>query len=220
MKSNLCGKSDQTGNIDWTELYQSLRPFVKQLGAEECAEDVLQETMFRMVEYARKAERGEVKPIRSLQGLAFTAARNYQYDLWRKKRRIADWTRSKYSSMVNALGGEMLDAMEVAVENVYQEQLFKLLAQDIVRFPPKQKQALLIDLANRMAFGPQLTVLQKAFLEEGVDLQQYQQTLPEDPVEYGKHAASLNWAYRRIKNLPSIQKYVKSVLRDDDDVPV
>lgn len=214
MKNNLCG------NIDWPELYQSLRPFVKRLRAEECAEDVLQETMYRMVEYVCKVERGEVKPIRSLQGLAFTAARNYQYDLWRKKRRIDYWTTGNYSLVMHALGEETLDAMEMAVENVYREQLFKLLAQEIVRFPPKQKQALLIDLANRMAFGPQQTVLQKAFLEVGVDLKQYQQMLPEDPVEYARHSAILNCAYKRIKKLPSIQKYVKSPSRDDVDVTV
>jgi DNA-directed RNA polymerase specialized sigma24 family protein len=218
MKNNLCGNTDQTRNIDWEELYQALRPLIQRLRAEECAEDVLQETMYRMVEYAYKAERGEVKPIRSLQGLALTSARNYQYDLWRKKRRKAYWTTSKYSSVEYALGEEALDAMEIAVENVYREQLFKLLAQEIVHFPPKQKQALLIDLANRMAFGPQQTVLQKAFLEVGVDLQRYQQPLPEDPVEYARYSAILNCAYRRIKQLPSIQTYVKSASRDDDAI--
>jgi DNA-directed RNA polymerase specialized sigma24 family protein len=215
MKTNLSGRPDQTRNIDWAELYQILRPFIQRLRADDCAEDVLQEAMYRMVEYASKAESGEVKPIRSLQGLALTTARNYQYDLWRRKRRAAYLTASNYSSAVHALGGETLDAMEVAVENVYREQLFKLLAQEIVRFPPKQKQALLIDLANRMAFGPQQTVLQEAFLELGVDLQQYQQSLPEDPVEYRRHTAILNYAYRRISRLPRIQEYVKSASQED-----
>jgi hypothetical protein len=174
--------------------------------------------MYRIVEYTCKAERGEVKPIQSLQGLALTAARNYQYDLWRKKRRIGYWTTSNYSSVVYALGEEALDVMEIAVENVYREQLFKQLAQEIVRFPPKQKLALLIDLPNRMAFGPELTVLQKAFLEVGVDLQQYQRPLPEDPVKYGRHSAILNCAYKRIKKLPCIQEYMKSASQGDDAI--
>ena len=215
MKTNLSERPDQTRNIDWAELYQTLRPFIQRLRADDCAEDVLQETMYRMVEYACKAESGEVKPIRSLQGLALTAARNYQYDLWRRKRRIAHLTASNYSSVVHALGEDTLDAMEVAVENVYREQLFKLLAQEIVRFPPKQKQALLIDLANRMSFGPQPTPLQEAFLEVGVDLQQYQRPLPDEPVEYRRHTAILNCAYRRIIRLSRILEYVKSASRED-----
>ena len=115
-----------------------------------------------------------------------------------------------YPSVVHALREDTLGAMEVAVENVYREQLFKLLAQEIVRFPSQQKQALLIDLANRMSFGPQPTPLQEAFLEVGVDLQQYQRPLPDDPVEYGRHTALLNCAYRRIARLSRIQEYVKS----------
>jgi DNA-directed RNA polymerase specialized sigma24 family protein len=210
MKTNLSQRPDQTRNIDWAELYQTLRPFIQRLRADDCAEDVLQETMYRMVEYACKAESGEVKPIRSLQGLALTAARNYQYDLWRRKRRAAYLTASNYSSVVRALGEDTLDAMEVAVENVYREQLFKLLAQEIACFPPKQKQALFIDLANRMSFGPRPTPLQEAFLEVGVDLQQYQRPLPDDPVEYRRYTAILNCAYRRIIRLPRIQEYVKS----------
>jgi DNA-directed RNA polymerase specialized sigma24 family protein len=215
MKTNLSGRPDQTRNIDWAELYQTLRPFIQRLRVDDGAEDVLQETMYRMVEYTRKAGSGEVKPIRSLQGLALTAARNYQYDLWRRKRRAVYLMASNYSSVVHALGEDTLDAMEVAVENVYREQLFRLLAQEIACFPPKQKQALLIDLANRMSFGPQPTPLQEAFLEVEVDLQQYQRPLPDDPVEYRRHAAILNYAYKRIIRLPRIQEYVKSASRED-----
>ncbi len=206
MKTNLSGGTDHTRGIDWAELYQTLGSFIQRLRADDCVEDVLQETMYRMVGYACRAESGEVKPIRSLQGLALTAARNYQYDLWRRKRRTA----SNNPSVIHALGEDTLDAMEIAVENVYREQLFKLLAQEIECFPPKQKQALLIDLANRMSFGPQPTPLQEAFLEVGVDLQQYQRPLPDDPVEYRRHTALLNCAYRRIARLSRIQEYVKS----------
>ena len=203
METNLSGRPDQTRNIDWAELYQTLRPFTQRLQKNDDAEDIQQETLCRIVEYARKTERGEVKPIRSLKALALTAARNYQYDLWRRKRRAAHLTASNYSSVVHTLGEDTLDVVEVAVENVYREQLFKLLAQEIACFPPKQKQALLIDLANRMSFGPQPTPLQEAFLEVGVDLQQYQRPLPEDPVEYRRHTAILNCAYRRISNITS-----------------
>lgn len=206
METKLSDRPDLTGDVVWGELYHTLRPFTQRLQKNDGAEDILQETLCRMVEYARKARSGEVKPIRSLKALAMTTARNYHNDLWRRDRRVA----SNYSSVVHTFGEDTLDAMEVAVENVYREQLFKLLAQEIACFPPKQKQALLIDLANRMSFGRGPTPLQEAFLEVGVDLQQYQRPLPEDPVEYRRHTAILNCAYRRIISLSRIREYVKS----------
>ena len=48
--------------------------------------------------------------------------------------------------------------------NIYQEGLFKLVAREVNAFPDKQRQAILIDLANCMSFDTQLTPLQKAFL--------------------------------------------------------
>ena len=208
METNLFERPDPTRNIDWGELYQTLRPFTQRLQTDDGAEDILQETMYRMVEYDRKAGSGAAKPISSPKGMAITTARNYQYDLWRRKRRVVRMTPD--AALMHSFGGDTMSAMEVAVENVYREQLFKLLAQEIVCFPAKQKQALLTDLANRMSFGPEPTPLQEAFLEVGVNLQQYQRPLPDDPVEYRRHTAILNCAYRRIIRLPRIQEYVKS----------
>jgi DNA-directed RNA polymerase specialized sigma24 family protein len=210
METNLSERPDLTGDVVWGELYQTLRPFTQRLQKNDGAEDILQETLCRMVEYTRKAKSGEVKPIHSLKGLAVTTARNYQYDLWRRNRRVVGFTASNYSVAVYAFGEDTLDVMEVAVENVYREQLFKLLAQEIACFPPKQKQALLIDLANRMSFGSRPSPLQEAFLEVGIDLQEYQRPLPDDPVEYSRHAALLNCAYKRIVKLSCVQEYVKS----------
>jgi hypothetical protein len=64
----------------------------------------------------------------------------------------------------------------------------------------KQRIALLIDLANRMDFDVRPTPLQKAFLEVGIRLQDYQQPIPKVPVERSRHASNTSLAYKRIQN--------------------
>ena len=59
--------------------------------------------------------------------------------------------------------------------------------------------ALLIDLANRMAFDAQPTALQKAFLEVGIRLQDYQQPPPKDTVGRSRHASNVSLAYKRTR---------------------
>jgi hypothetical protein len=45
-----------------------------------------------------------------------------------------------------------------------------------------------------VSFNPQPTPLQEAFLAVGINLQQYQQLLPDDPVKYRRHTAILAFA--------------------------
>jgi len=101
---------------------------------------------------------------------------------------------------------------ECAIENAYYEMLFSDMAQEIAHFPFKQRQALLIDLANHMSFEPQLTPLQKAFLKVGIQLQDYQHQLPVTPEERNRYTSLLAHAYRRVSNLSCTQKY-----KEDDE---
>ncbi len=96
---------------------------------------------------------------------------------------------------------------EVATDQVYQEELFEILAEEIVTFPSKQRQALLIDLANRMSFEEQPTPLQKAFLQVGIRLEEYQQPIPDDFKTRSKYTALLYYAYKRVAQLVRIQEY-------------
>ena len=107
-------------------------------------------------------------------------------------------------------GQTFAQTLEAVDENVYQELLFQLVAHEIARFPDKQRKALLIDLANRMCFDTPPTSLQKAFLEEGIQLQQYQQPLPADPQERGRHVSILSYAYRRVAHLSCVQEYISA----------
>jgi len=70
----------------------------------------------------------------------------------------------------------------------------------------KQRKALLIDLANRMAFDTELTPLQKAFRAEGMDLRTYQCPPPTNPAERARHIALASLAYKRIASC--MRKYV------------
>lgn len=81
------------------------------------------------------------------------------------------------------------------------EQVLEWIAHEIVHFPLKQRQAILIDLANRMHFGAEPTPLQTAFLQVGIDLQEYRLSLPTDPIERSRHASLLSYAYKRLGQL-------------------
>lgn len=204
--------------IAWGELYPELLSFTRKLifsysvsswyGQEEdIVEDVVQETMRRLIERLQKAERGERPPIQSLKAMMFTVARNYCLDMRRRDRRLTriDADGQIFSWDVNK---EKTPYVDVAVENAFQETLFLLIACEIACFPRKLGRALLIDLVERMAFDEEPTQLQKAFLEVGIQLQDYQNLLPDHTQKRGNHTALLYYAYKRIAQLPSVQEYV------------
>jgi DNA-directed RNA polymerase specialized sigma24 family protein len=210
---------DLSSDSTWRKLYPALeswaRYFVYSLhfsfwqGQEnDIVEDVVQETVRRMIEYARKAERGEAPPIHALKSMMKVIAQNYCKDLKRRDRRLLHMQPQDDSLQLRASTRNQVSLVELGSENVYQEGLFKLVACEIANFPEKQRTAVLIDLANRMQFGTQPTPLQKAFLEVGIDLQQYQRPLPADPRERSRHVSLVNYAYKRIASLPCVQQYI------------
>lgn len=82
------------------------------------------------------------------------------------------------------------------MEDVYYEHLFRQLAHEIARFPAKQRQALLADLASRMAFSEELSSLQAAFQAEDIHLEDYRQ-----PPEHSRKASLLAQAHERLRKL-------------------
>jgi DNA-directed RNA polymerase specialized sigma24 family protein len=211
---------DAKSSSTWQALYPSLRALISRQvysfrlsswrGQEnEIVEDILQETARRIIEYAQKAEKGEALPIGLFEHLVIVTACNYCKDMRRRDRRFkrlaADTSIVVGESAMSSL--DQTQWSEEAVELVYQEELFTLLAHEIVAFPNKQRNALLVDLANRMSFDEQPTPLQKAFLQVGIHLEHYQQPLPDDLRERSKYAALLYYAYKRVAQLACIQKY-------------
>jgi DNA-directed RNA polymerase specialized sigma24 family protein len=211
-------REDVSHDIAWGELYPSLLSFVRHLifscnvsswyGQEEdIVEDIVQETMRRLIERLQQAERGERPPIQSLKAMMFIVARNCCLDMRRRDLRLTRTSADEPTPSWN-VNKEKTPYMDVAVENAFQEALFLLIACEIAHFPRKLGRALLIDLVERMAFDEEPTQLQKAFLEVGIQLQDYQNILPDHPRKRRNHAALLYYAYKRIAQLPSVQEYV------------
>src|SRR5579859_5850571 len=206
----------------WAELYPSLRSFAKHLiysfkvsswhGQEEdMVEDVVQEAATRILERTRRAECGDATPIHSLEQVVWTVIRNYCIDMSRRDGRLVHASVGAYSYGGYPGLGSLLNIAELASEHVYEEELFTLLACEIVKLPDKQRTALLVDLANLMQFDGQPTPLQSAFLALGVDLRGYQQSLPVNYPERCRHSSLLYYVYRRIARMPSVRSYISHV---------
>ncbi|HEY1348845.1 MAG TPA: hypothetical protein VGF67_04390 [Ktedonobacteraceae bacterium] len=204
-----------TSKINWSESYPQLHRQTRRLVAhmkianwqgqeEDIAWDIVQESMRKVFEYMRKAERNAEQPVQSLAGLLRTTAQNSTLDLRRREKRLfRDTTALEYG-----FADHEASFSEVATENVYHERLFGILAHAIAHFPRKQRQALLTDLAERMAFGEQPTTLQAAFQAEGIYLEEYRRCRPLSTLERNRNAALLYQAYRRLKNLEEVKKYL------------
>jgi DNA-directed RNA polymerase specialized sigma24 family protein len=192
----------------WEDLYPVLRSFARRLvfslqvpswqGQEDdVAEDIVQETACRLMEYAQKVERGEAIAIVVIERFMRVVASNYGRDLRRRDGRLMRMS-SENSAWEDIMVGDRVDPAEEAIENVYQEWFFTQVARVIANFPAKQREALLTDIANHTCFDQQATPLQAAFLHVGLRLQDYQQPLPKNRVERGRHAVLLSIARKRL----------------------
>jgi DNA-directed RNA polymerase specialized sigma24 family protein len=205
----------QINETCWSESYPQIhaqaRRLVHQLKVghwqgqeEDVAWDIVQESMRKTLEYARKVESGGYEPIQSLTALLTTVVQNYGRDLRRREWRLQRETTHAFQGFVD----NEQNFGDVAIENVHLEHLFRFLAHEIARFPRKQRQALLMDLADRMAFEEQPSTLQAAFQAEGIHLEEYRNSYPQGARERNRNAALLNHAYNRLKGLEEIKKYL------------
>ncbi len=203
----------------WSKLYSFLRPRVERWvysshisswrGQEEdLVDDIVQEAVIRTLKYARRAEQGEVSMIASFEGFSLKIAHNYLQDLRRRDWRLSHFITDDRSSRLPVIMSSRFDVLEDITDYQFLESIIVMLPAEIVKLPTKQRRALLIDLANRMHFGVYPTPLQRAFLEVGIQLQDYQQALPEDPVELSRHRSLVSIAYKRIANLACVKQYI------------
>ena len=210
---------DLSSEITWRNLTLSLGSFARSLvysfhvpswrGQEEdIIEDIVQETARRIIERIQKAERGEADPVQSLPKMVTIIAQNYCRDLRRHDIRLVHIQPDQYVANVHIRNRDQPHILDTICESVDQEQLLTQVAREIANFPTKQRNALLIDLANRMYFDKQPTPLQQAFLEAGILLDQYRQPLPTDIRERNQHTSLLSHATKRIAQLPCVQEYI------------
>lgn len=209
---------DLTSDTAWIDLIPSLVSTARSLAysyasqvsswqgqEEDLAQDIVQETARRMIERARKAERGEAEPVHS-RNMITTTAQNYCKDLRRRDQRLL--RPAAYGAELEGQTGDQPSLFDEICEHIDQKQLLEQVAHDIAGFPEKQRTALLIDLANRMSFHGQPTALQQAFLAVGIDLERYLRPLPNDRRERNQHMSLLNYALRRVAHLPCVQEYI------------
>ncbi|SRR6266700_4145132 len=196
----------------WFDLYSWLLPIVEKWvycadvttwrgQQRETAEDIVQEAVTRTFHYSQRAERGEVPTIASLKSLTRTIAQNYFRD-----RRKKDWYllppppyETAWESSEIHLGRENLSPSEIAVDQLILNATITDAARLMVNFPPRQRDVLLTDLANLADFGEQLSPLEQALFDEGIQLRDYRHPLPIEPLARNRHAALLCIAYKRLR---------------------
>ncbi|HEX6483389.1 MAG TPA: hypothetical protein VF043_31470 [Ktedonobacteraceae bacterium] len=217
-KGGIGNPPDVSNEGIWRDLYLPLYSFVRSLvysfhvpswkGQEEdMVEDIIQETFRRVIERNQKAGRGEADPIFSLKHMVMIIASNYTRDLRRHDSRLSRIGPEEATWHIHAGRDEQSSLFDIICENIDQELLLIQVAHEIAHFPEKQRTVLLIDLANRMCFDTYPTPLQKAFLQAGVELEQYRQPLPANARERSQYLSLLYHAYKRVANLPCIQNY-------------
>ena len=209
---------NEQSNINWQDIYATLRPLAKHIaytysvpawhGQEnDIAEDIIQETARKLFEYGQKIKCGGAQPIQTLQPMVRAIACNYGKDL--RRHDIRQTRIEAQDEDILYFRNEEINIEEDVIENVYHEMLFRKIACEIARFPYKQRQALLIDLATHMSFEQQPTPLQKAFLKVGISLQSYQNLLPTTLKEQNRHTSLLAHAYKRISTLSCARIYAE-----------
>ena len=207
-----CSTNEQTYcSLFWDELRNWLKPFVLSwihyynlplwLGQEmEIAEDILQETLLRVITYIRSSELHSSRPIEFLDNFCITVAHNCVRDLRRRQHKL-----THLSSLSEAMERFPLlcevpdDPVELALLHLMSRDTLISLAHIIVDFPAGQRRAILIDLAQYSDFDEESGPLHVIFLEMGINLYEYKLAAPQDSIARSRHASLLSIAYKRLK---------------------
>jgi DNA-directed RNA polymerase specialized sigma24 family protein len=175
---------------------------------EEVIDEIVQETMMKVLKRIRRGESGELSPINSVEGLSVRVAYNVFIDMVRHDRRLVPLLSDNWDYVSYDIPDDGEDYSEVAVDNVYTTSIFKQVALAIQAFPPKLRAAMIIDLVSRMSFDSEETALQKALLSSGIDLEEFRSQSSSDPVAKSRQSSLASLGYKKISMLESIQEHV------------
>ena len=201
---------EQSYDALWLPLYLLLLPLAKSwvysahinswYGQEnDIAWDIVLVTIQRTYEYNLKAQDENI-PIGSFQRLSIRIAKNYFQDLRRKDSRLLPLNRDDCSQVVYMIHDDV-NVSETILDRVYEEWLFEEIAKEIASYPIKLRTAMLIDIARRMEFNVQPTPLQAAFLKVGVQLRDFENLLPQDPILRSRHSSLVSLGYKKLAEL-------------------
>ena len=174
---------------------------------EEIIDDIVQETMMKVLKRIHLGETGELAPVYSVEGLCIRVARNVFIDMLRRDRRLVPLASNNNDELYD-IPDDGVNYSEVAVDNVYYANLFTQVALAIQGFPPKLRAAMITDLVSRMSFDSEETPLQKALLNAGINLEEFRGQCPSDPVMKSRQSSLASLGYKKISTLDCIQEYV------------
>ena len=175
---------------------------------EEIIDDIVQETMMKVLKRIHQGESGELSPVYSVEGLSIRVAHNVFIDMLRRDRRLVPLASDDWNGATYDIPNDGQDYSEVAVDNAYNANLFTQVALAIQSFPPKLRAAIIIDLVSRMSFDCEKTSLQQALVNAGIDLEEFRNQRSSDPVMKSRQSSLASLGYKKISTLSCIQDYV------------
>lgn len=191
----------------WFDLYNWLLPLIKQWvwnagvplwqgQQQDIAEDIALEAVARTFSYHQLSQCGKVPSITMLKPFSRTVAHNYFHDRRRKDHRV---TRMLSPYMANE--SSSYDPGQIAIEHLVLQSTIRAAALTIAKLPPRQKAAVLKDLANACSSEENAGILEQALAEHGIQLSSYQGPPSNDPAERKREAVLRYVAYQRLKKM-------------------
>lgn len=199
-------KDEQT----WYDLYTYLRSLVRGWvfyahvviwygQQEEIVEEIVQETVMSVFEYTLRSHRNEGPPVVYLKAFSRITAYHLFIDLIRKEKRLVPLFSGNSAYEGGIARDELPDVEELAVDHLVFEETVGLAAELITRFPNKQREALLRDLADAAAFAETPSLLERKLAEQGIQLRNYAGQQSDDSQERSRQT-SLRWhGYKRLR---------------------
>jgi DNA-directed RNA polymerase specialized sigma24 family protein len=155
----------------------------------DVSEDIAQEAVIRVLSYHRN-----VRPVRSLQAFGSVVARNLLRDKMKKEKHLLRFPLKSYSGLFP------LAALQEDPAMLESDDRLRTMARYIAgKIPPKQREALLIDIANRFESLELPRSFELTLLERGIRLREFQRPRPQEPQARALHATLLSLAKKRLK---------------------
>jgi DNA-directed RNA polymerase specialized sigma24 family protein len=195
----------------WSQLYNALRPTISSWiyssgvaswrGQEnDLIEDILQETIFRTFVFQQQAE-GAGTPIHNVTGFGSTVAYRLFIDLRRRDLRLIRPGENEQPESLFTIADAQENPAEIAIERLSRISLLVTVLTFISKFPTKQRNALLVDMARRSNFLDEDSPLQVALAQVQIKLQDYLQQQPGSRKEAAQQASLLSIAYKRLRRI-------------------
>ena len=209
--------SQVNSDINWHILYNQLTDIVSiwvrsahlptwKAQRDDIVDEIVQETIVRVLKRIRRGESGELSPVYAVEALGLRIAYNFFIDIMRHDRRLVPATHQDGTEYVFPEQDEE-NYTEVALDNVFTAALFRLVVAEIALFSPKLRRAVLVDLTSRMSFQGEATLLQQAFRDEGIDLEQYRCPASSDPAAYARQASLACIGFKKLGTVVRIREY-------------